>query len=74
MTVPASSRYVLRAVLAILLGLPALLTAQPLPGLVVRGTVVGARALWDDTGTLFTYVSVDVQDVIVGDACAPPSC
>ena len=70
MTVPASlSRHVLRAVLAILLALLARpLTAQPLPGLVVRGTVAGARALWDDTGTLFTYVSVDVQDVLVGDA------
>ncbi|MFN7979411.1 MAG: matrixin family metalloprotease [Vicinamibacterales bacterium] len=36
------------------------------PGLVLRGRVSAARAQWDDTRTLFTYVTIDVDEVSVG--------
>lgn len=36
------------------------------PGLVLRGRVVASRAQWDATRTLFTYVSIDVDEVTVG--------
>lgn len=42
--------------------------AQPAPaaGLVVRGRVADTQVAWDGTRTLFTYVSVDVDEVTVG--------
>lgn len=38
------------------------------PGLVVRGTVAAADARWDETRTLFTYLTIDVTEVVVGPA------
>jgi Matrixin len=37
------------------------------PHLVVRGTVIGADSRWDATSTLYTYVTLDVTSVVVGD-------
>lgn len=53
--------------LAVLRPLPAAAqTFAPSPGLVIRGTISAAEARWDETRTLFTYVTVDVRDVVVG--------
>lgn len=38
------------------------------PGLVVVGRVADAQARWDATHTLYTYVTIDVARVVVGDA------
>lgn len=41
-------------------------SVDAIAGLVVRGTVTAAEARWDATRTLFTYLTVDVAEVLVG--------
>ncbi|MEZ5420702.1 MAG: matrixin family metalloprotease [Vicinamibacterales bacterium] len=59
---------VLAACLAVPLGAQAQAPAQR--GLVVRGRVAGATSRWDGSQTLYTYVSIDVIEAIVGQAPA----